>query len=128
MDTRTKILSETVALETLEALRAQGESVRAVTGFFDVLLAAHVRALRDFAEGKSKLIALVLNPPEPLLAQDARAELAASLATVDYVVAVADDGAELLRGIQPARVLRMEADDAHRRRELIEHVQRRRGA
>ena len=128
MDTRTKILSETVALETISALRVQGGSVNAVTGFFDVLLATHVRALRDFVNVKSKLIALVLNPPEPLLPQSARAELAAALAMVDYVVAVPDEGAELLRHLQPAQTFRMEADDAQRRVELIQHVQRRRGA
>ncbi len=125
MDTRTRILNEAVALETIAAVRAQGERVSAVTGFFDVLLVEHVRALQNFAEGNNKLVAVVLNPPEPLLAQDARAELAAALAAVDYVVAVLDDGAELLRKFQPDRVLRMEADDTHRRQNLIQHVQRR---
>lgn len=97
----------------------------AVTGFFDVLLAEHVRALQNFAGLDRKLIAVVLNPPEPLLAQAARAELAAALTTVDYVVSVPGDGAELLRKLQPERVLRMETDDARRSRNLIEHVQQR---
>ncbi len=120
MDTRTKILSETVALETV-----RGMSISAVTGFFDVLLTAHVRALRELAEGKRKLVAIVLNPADPLLPQAARAELAAALAMIDYVVAVPDDGTELLRNMRPAQIFRMEANDERYRLELIEHVQRR---
>jgi hypothetical protein len=74
-------------------------------------------------------MAAVIDPPDPLLAARARAELAAALRAVDYVILLgpADlDGA--VRELRPDEVIRAEASDRERARELIEHVHRRNGA
>lgn len=57
-----------------------------VTGHFDPLLAEHVRRLAQSRKPGQLLVVQVTNPPHPLLAQRARAELVAALAMVDYVV------------------------------------------
>ena len=61
-----------------------------------------------------------------LLPQRARAELAAALRMVDYVV-IADDTAPdaLLASLEPAQLVRLEEVHAARKRQLMEHVQRR---
>jgi len=96
-----------------------------VTGYFDVLTADHVRAMQALSDG-SPLMATVLDPPDPLLPSGARAELAASLRMIDYVLLL--DGAALehaIRELQPDEVIRAETDDRRRSATLIEHVQRR---
>jgi bifunctional ADP-heptose synthase (sugar kinase/adenylyltransferase) len=50
------------------------------------LLADHVRRLAQARRPGQLLVVEVTNPPQPLLAQRARAELVAALAMVDYVV------------------------------------------
>ncbi|MDQ6666278.1 MAG: hypothetical protein M3Z23_18010 [Acidobacteriota bacterium] len=128
MDTRTKILTETQAVEILNQLRLEGIPLKAVTGYFDVLLASHIQALRDAANGSGKLFALVANPPNPLLTQSARAELAAAVALIDYVIPIPGERAELLNRFEPAEISHLEAGDLARTRELIEHVKRRHNA
>jgi bifunctional ADP-heptose synthase (sugar kinase/adenylyltransferase) len=61
-----------------------------------------------------------------LLPQRARAELVAALRMVDYVV-TADDTAPdaFLASLEPAQLVRLEAVHAVRKRQLMEHVQRR---
>ena len=86
MDTRSKIIEFGEALAI-----AQQQPVRWVTGYFDPLLAEHARRLREFAAPGHKLIVVVTNPEHPLLPQRARAELAAALAGVDFVVMKAGD-------------------------------------
>ncbi len=125
MDTRTKIVTEARALEILNQLRSAGIAVKAATGYFDVLLASHIHALRDAANGSGKLFALVVNPPNPLLPQSARAELAAAVALIDYVIAIPGDGAGLLTRFAPGEISRLEAGDLERTRKLVEHVRRR---
>ncbi|MDQ2900585.1 MAG: hypothetical protein M3Y07_12420 [Acidobacteriota bacterium] len=128
MDTRTKILTEARALEILNELRSEGVPVKAATGYFDVLLASHIQALRHAADGAGKLFALVENPPKPLLSQSARAELAAAVALINYVIAIPGDGTELLGRFEPAEIVHLEQGDLDRTRELIEHVKRRHNA
>jgi glycerol-3-phosphate cytidylyltransferase-like family protein len=60
--------------------------VRWVSGYFDPLLAEHVRRLRECAKPGELLVIEIANPKAPLLPQKARAELVAALAVVDYVV------------------------------------------
>jgi bifunctional ADP-heptose synthase (sugar kinase/adenylyltransferase) len=110
MDTRTKIVTpEDVP-----------PGCTAVTGYFDVLLADHVRALESLPR---PLVIAVLPRSGELLNQRARAELAAGLRMVDYVVIADDSGAEtLLATLRPIRTVRMEEDDARRIRYLIDHV------
>ena len=120
MDTRNKILTPAAALETL-----RGRPVVAVTAYFDVLRAEHADGLRRLREAApdAALVALVLPCAEALLTLRARAELAAALAVIDYVVAVESGPPEdLLASLQPATVVRWEAADRARTRQLMQHV------
>ena len=121
MDTRSKILSRDAALELPPPLTL-------VTGYFDILRAEHARELqqaRDRAPAHP-LMVVVLTGPNPLLSARARAELVAALRMVDYVV-TADDGDRdrLIEALKPAQLVRLEAADQRRARQLMEHVQRR---
>jgi glycerol-3-phosphate cytidylyltransferase-like family protein len=59
---------------------------RWIAGYFDPLLAEHVRRLRQHTAPGHLLVVEVANPEKPLLPQRARAELVAALSMVDYVV------------------------------------------
>ncbi len=124
MDTRSKILT----LEEARSLRFPALVV--VTGYFDLLRADHARELevvRQRAAGP--LLAVVLPWEEAYMSQRARAEMAAALRVVDYVVAPdVGDAAALVAALCPAEVVRLEAADQRRNRELIEHVHRRHSA
>ena len=125
MDTRTKI----VTLEQFRALSLTAPLV--VTGYFDMLRAAHVCEIESLRErtGVEALVAAVLPWDEAFLSQRARAEMAAALRMVDYVVIIeANDVPELVEALGPSQVVRLEAADARRNRELIEHVHRRHSA
>lgn len=128
MDTREKILAPVQALELAHNLRRIGSRIRVVTGYFDVLLADHVRRLKQLMEhGRPEVLFVVLSTPaEPILPLRARAELVAALSVVDYVIPVATGTLEaLLTGLSPDEVLRAEANDERRTQELIEYVHRR---
>jgi len=71
----------------------------------------------------------VLPWEEAYMSQRARAEMAAALRVIDYVVAAdMGDAAALVAALGPAEVVRLEAADRRRNRELIEHVHRRNSA
>ncbi|HUJ22868.1 MAG TPA: hypothetical protein VLX58_15150 [Bryobacteraceae bacterium] len=125
MDTRPKII-EPAALEELVArLRAKGSRLKVVTGHFDVLVAEHLRRLREIRDGSSELIIVVTEPPAPLLPARARAELVASLGMVDYVVPAGEQATrELLTHFAADEIVREETADLLRARRLVEHVQR----
>jgi len=126
MDTRNKIIPPDRAVSLVGELRAQGAAVRVVTGYFDVLVADHVRRLGEIADGSGVLFALVLDPPQALLSGRARAELVAALAVIVYVVPAGEQAAgELLGHFHPGEVVREESADLLRARRLSEHVQRR---
>ncbi len=119
MDTRSKIL-------TLAAARQLPGPLAVAAGYFDVLRAEHARELAGIKEGPGRLLVFVLPLDEGLLSQGARAELAAALRVVDYVVAAENRDLEpLVDCLQPQRFVRLECADERRRRELIEHVRRR---
>jgi bifunctional ADP-heptose synthase (sugar kinase/adenylyltransferase) len=109
LDTRSKIVSYQTAQEML-----RGRPARWVSGYFDPLLAEHVRRLRECGKAGEFLVVEVINPDQPLLAQRARAELVAALAMVDYVV---------LGNGEPAS----ELVDAGVTTQFIEHVLARHG-
>ena len=115
MDTRTKIV---------EAGQAP-PGCTVVTGTFDVMLAADAKELEQIrAQSPAGALCVVILPlAGELLAQRARAELAAALRMVDYVV-IADDPApeDLLAALEPARIVRLEGVHALRKRQLTEHV------
>jgi bifunctional ADP-heptose synthase (sugar kinase/adenylyltransferase) len=81
LDTRSKI----IPLEQARQLTREKPACW-VPGYFDPLLAEHVRRLHKHVTPGRLLIVEVMNPARPLLAQRARAELVAALAMVDYVV------------------------------------------
>jgi len=124
MDTRHKIVEPHHALALAQDLRAKG--VKIVTGYFDVLVAEHVRRLWEIKNGSGTLIVVVLDPPEPLLAGRARAELVAALGVVDYVVPAGEQAArQLLSYFTASEIVREESADLLRARRLSEHVKRR---
>jgi bifunctional ADP-heptose synthase (sugar kinase/adenylyltransferase) len=124
MDTRQKIIEPQRALALVGDLRARG--VKIVTGYFDVIVAEHVRRLREIKNGCATLVVVVLDPPEPLLPGRARAELVAALGMVDYVVPADKQAAgELLDHFTTSEIAREESADLLRARRLSEHVKRR---
>lgn len=108
MDTRAKIIDAA----RLEEVQRNGR-LRIVSGYFDVLLAEHVRRLREIraADPGATLVVALRIPPDPLLDARARAELVAALEMVDYVV-LDDLGGDVIA-------------EEQMRAELIAHVHRR---
>lgn len=99
--------------------------MKLIAGYFDVLTPDLVSRLRSLADG-GLLIAAVLDPPAPLLPSRARAELAAALSVIDYVLYLPEEGLEkALEEIQPDEVIREDMADRKRSQALIEHVQKR---
>jgi bifunctional ADP-heptose synthase (sugar kinase/adenylyltransferase) len=121
VDTRNKILSRDAALRLPPPLTL-------VTGYFDILRADHARDLQQARDRSPSqpLLVMVLTGLRPVLNPRARAELVAALRMVDYVV-TADDGdrESLIEALEPAQLVRLEAADQCRARQLMEHVQRR---
>jgi bifunctional ADP-heptose synthase (sugar kinase/adenylyltransferase) len=125
VDTRSKILSRDAALGLPPPLTV-------VTGYFDVLRAEHAGDLqqaRDRSPAQPLLVVVLTGYSpifRPVLDPGARAELVAALRMVDYVV-TADDGDRdhLIEALKPAQLVRLEAADQRRARQLREHVQRR---
>jgi hypothetical protein len=124
MDTREKIID----LASAARLQRDGARLKVVIGSFDVLTPDLVRRLKSLSGGR-RLIAVVLDPPNPLLPAQARAELAASLSVIDYVLLAPGAGLEkALEQIQPDEVVREDLADGKRSQTLIEHVHRRQRA
>jgi bifunctional ADP-heptose synthase (sugar kinase/adenylyltransferase) len=129
VDTRNKIVEAAEAAAAVRLWRQRGGRVLAATGYFDVLEAAHARELEDARRGAGEclLVALPVAPPDPVLGARGRAEMAAALAMVDYVV-IAENGPALealLAALEPDAIVRLEPADELRMRRLIEHVHRR---
>src|SRR5512140_2474972 len=118
MDTRTKIVDAGQA----------PHGCTLVTGTFDVMLAGHATDLSEIRAQRPEqaLCVVVLPLAGELLAQRARAELAAALRMVDYVV-IADDPAPdaMLAALKPVRIVRLEGVHEQRKRQLTEHVRSR---
>lgn len=122
LDTRTKIVDWETALRTVRERRTA-----VVTGYFDPLLAAHARRLREIHAGFERVIVVLSDPPKPLLDAGARAELVAALDMVDYVVLPQKraSSVEFERGAEVCVFREEEADEARFER-LVEHVHQRR--
>jgi hypothetical protein len=126
VDTRHKILTPAQALEIPHLLRQQGLELDVVCGWFDPVTAGHVKRLRELARSGARLLALVADPPAGLLPARARAEMAASLAVLHYVLLAGGDSVDAWLSRLPAsRVYREEAADEARREVLIRHVRSR---
>jgi bifunctional ADP-heptose synthase (sugar kinase/adenylyltransferase) len=99
--------------------------LKLVAGYFDVLTPDLVQRLRSLADG-ARLIAVVLDPPKPLLPPQARAELAAALSMIDYVLSPQGESIEkAIEEIRPDEVVREDLADGKRSQALIEHVHQR---
>jgi bifunctional ADP-heptose synthase (sugar kinase/adenylyltransferase) len=121
MDTRAKIID----LASAARLRSPGVRLKLIAGYFDVLTPDLVRRLRSLSDG-ARLIAVVLDPPKPLLPAQARAELAAALSMIDYVLSPRRESLEkAIEQIQPDEVVREDLADGKRSQALIEHVHQR---
>lgn len=112
MDSREKIVSGVDA----RARIAQwvGADVQVISGCFDPLLAAHAERLASAKRNGAKVVVVLVEPAEPILATRARAELVAALRCVDLVVT--DDGG----GLVPE--LRFENEDASAAGQFVAHV------
>lgn len=122
LDTRTKIVSFDQALR---AVRERPGWV-AVTGYFDPLTAEHARRLTQIRAEHSGIAVFLSDPRDPVLPAQARAELLAALAMVDYVVLPqerASSGSSLLDSGLP--VLREEEADEARFKKLVRRVHER---
>jgi bifunctional ADP-heptose synthase (sugar kinase/adenylyltransferase) len=126
MDTRAKIIDAQRAAALAQELRARGTSLKLITGYFDVLIAEHVRRLREIHNGSGAVFVVIIDPPAPVLAARARAELVAALAMVDYVVPAGEQAVgELLAQFRASEIVQEETADLLRARRLAEHVQSR---
>jgi bifunctional ADP-heptose synthase (sugar kinase/adenylyltransferase) len=129
VDTRNKVLSAREALAVARRLREEGKTLKLAVGYFDPVLAAHARRLKDAREGAAALAVVIADPPRPILPSRARAELVAALDAADYVVLPGDEPLEgLVTRLNGAEVLRGETADLELTKKLIQHVHTRQRA
>jgi hypothetical protein len=114
LDTREKIVPA-------QAVRATG-AVLLVVAYFDPLHAVEARRIHELSDDAGTVVVALDDPPDPLLSRRARAELAASLSVVDYVVM---DSQAAVRALATARVYDLRAEHSQHRESLARHVQRR---
>ena len=108
---RSKLLPRNEVAALGERLRAEGRKITFANGCFEILHVGHVRYLQGAKEEGDVLVVGVNSDPSvarlkgagrPLVPVDARAELVASLACVDYVTVFDDPTAEpVLRDLRP---------------------------
>jgi hypothetical protein len=111
LDTRTKIVApERVAGRTL------------VAAYVDPLVATHAQRFQELADEHGPLALCLCDPPNPLLPARARAELAAALRHVEFVV-IGDAALA-----QAPSVIDERPADLARRAALMAHVRNRQNA
>jgi bifunctional ADP-heptose synthase (sugar kinase/adenylyltransferase) len=113
VDTRTKILN------AVEAQHVANSGATVVSGFFDPLVSSHAKRLAELKVDGAKMLVVIATPENAILPARARAELVASLASVDYVTEACD-------GLTPQ--VRLEQEHEARLESLIEHVHARQRA
>ena len=101
-----------------------GGPVRVIVGYFDPMHAAQIRELLQLAPPNTTIVAAIDDPPDPLLPVAGRAELAAALSLIDFVVT--DVGGAM--AIAGAEITDIRPGDLTRRDELARHVVRRHGS
>jgi bifunctional ADP-heptose synthase (sugar kinase/adenylyltransferase) len=117
VDTRTKILTP-AAIGSLDPPRP----LLLAAGRFEILRAA---VARDLAEARqrtgARCLVAVIRPLEGELAPPAaRAEMAAALRVVDYVLIAPNEGLDsLAAALQPVEIISLEQADAELTRQLI---------
>jgi glycerol-3-phosphate cytidylyltransferase-like family protein len=121
VDTRSKIMT---------AAEAPREGVL-ILGHFDVLGVEHVRALRQIREAGGLVVAVVLpgvdGVPPATMSQQARAEMAAALRVVDYVLLAAPPGQpgsleDLVKSLKPKEIVPLDEIESRRLGRLIERL------
>lgn len=112
LDTRQKIVTTEQALATLK-----GRVV--FVAYFDVLTVDLIRRIAEIGE---PVVAVVLDPKNPVLSARTRAELAAALSSVSAVVPLSGDPTDFLEALEPDKIVHWEGEDAQRTSKLIEHV------
>jgi rfaE bifunctional protein nucleotidyltransferase chain/domain len=111
MDTRGKILSRESLRTELEHARNEGKRIVLANGCFDILHVGHIRYL-EAARAEGDLLVVGVNSNDsvrvlkgesrPVLSEQARAELVAALAAVDYVLIFSEPNVEaLIEGLRP---------------------------
>lgn len=127
-DTRRKIIT----LDQARNLAAQNREKKpappavAFVTHLEVLRAGHVRKLETLAsENPGKLFLILTDPESPLVPLEARAEVAAALRVVDYVVPSPDGAGPVLAAIHAGLTVEDEEEDRGRTRLLVEHVRNR---
>jgi bifunctional ADP-heptose synthase (sugar kinase/adenylyltransferase) len=121
MDTRSKVL-------TAEAAHSLAGPLVIVAGWFDLLGALHAKELTAIRarHGAARILAVVLPASGTVFSQPARAEMAAALRMIDYVVSIDDrDLPGLAAALQPVEIVRLEAAEARHAHELRAHVRSR---
>jgi hypothetical protein len=120
MDTREKIVEP-------RALR--GMRATLVIAYLDPMLAWHAQRFAEIRTGSQILAVCVLPLASEILPQRGRAELAAALRVIDYVLispgSDPNDAEEFLRPLEPSRMVRLDEEDLRRRAELIADVRSR---
>ncbi|MGW8304159.1 MAG: D-glycero-beta-D-manno-heptose 1-phosphate adenylyltransferase [Desulfobacterales bacterium] len=112
MDIQAKIMEPPELAERLEGLRSAGKQVVFTNGCFDILHIGHVRYL-SAARNEGDLLVVGLNSDQsvrlikekrrPIVAQDQRSEILASLQVVDYVTLFDEpDPLKLIQLLKPA--------------------------
>jgi rfaE bifunctional protein nucleotidyltransferase chain/domain len=111
MNTRSKIISREHASRRGVEHRKNGQRVVLANGCFDILHVGHTRYLAGArAEGDVLVVAInsdasvarLKGPGRPVLPAEARAELVAALAVVDYVIVFDEPNVEaLLEALRP---------------------------
>lgn len=91
-----------------------------VSAYFDPLLCWHAARLGELCEPGQTLVALVLPLDDELLPQRVRAELAAALRVIDYVLI-----APIASCPEGARMISIAEEDLVRRAQLIDDVRSR---
>lgn len=92
MDSRDKILSGPEAAKLAQEWRAAGLDVQLAAGWFDPMLAESAEELARLKRPGAKLMILLDEPPEAILAWRARAEMVAALRPVDAVAPFSEVG------------------------------------
>jgi len=111
MPMQSKIVKLKELKQKIEVLRRSGESVVFTNGCFDILHVGHVRYLAE-AKAEGEILVVGLNSDEsmrsikgntrPIVSQDERAEVIASLWCVDFIVIFNEsDPLKLIRAIKP---------------------------
>ena len=105
-----KIIDRSKIKEIISGLKSTGKKVVFTNGCFDLIHVGHVRYLNE-AKGLGDVLVIGLNadasvssikPGRPVNPEDQRAEVLASLESVDYVVLFSEDTPyELIKAVQP---------------------------